>query len=282
MTDYAPHPRAQTQAFRSTDRSVVALRAFTLVELLVVIAILAILISLLLPAARGAISTARAFKCQTAQRSVAFDFQVWADETLHPPRGNDDLPVAQGGAGRGKFRVETFQESLYGLDEFWSDNSVNTVRLPDRTGRDPMRCVEVPGAVVLNRYAPCSQGGVGPATNVSYGFNIRLHWSELRLRDGLSYEVSLTPAILEGSGVVSPAALPLMMDVDGRIAAASDRTPVFTGPQGASTSGLYDGWWFPGKRHLGAMNVAFVDGHVESSKSPETQQGWAWDFTPAR
>ena len=250
-------------------------------EVLVVVAILATLIALLLPAARGAISTARTFKCQMSQRSVAFDFQVWADDTLHPARGDDELPVSQGGAGRNRFRLETFMESQYGIDEFWSEPNLNTIRLPDRSGRDPMRCVEVPGEVVLTRFAPCSQGGVGPATSVSYGFNIRLQWSDRLYQNTNNFQVTLTSAVLEGYGEVSPATLPLLLDVDGRKAQEMDRSPVFTGPLGNSDPMFYDGWWFPGKRHAGKVNVAFVDGHVSTTRDPEHEAGWSWDFAPS-
>lgn len=257
-------------------------RAFTLVELLVVIAILAILLALLLPAARGAVGSARAFKCQMAQRSVAFDFQVWADDSLRPPRGNDDLPIAQGGAGKGRFFLETFQEAQYGIDEFWTDNTRNVIRLPDRSGRDPMRCVELPGEITLTRFAPCSQGGVGPSRNISFGFNIRLHWSDTLLRAGSGFQVGLNASVLDGYGTVSPSNLPLLMDVDGVAAERLDRTPVFTGPLLDGDPGLYDGYWFPGLRHNGAANVAFIDGHVAASKKPDREQNWAWNFTPSR
>lgn len=250
--------------------------------MLVVLAIVSILMALLIPAARGAIGSARSFKCQMAQRSVAFDFQVWADESLRPPRGNDDLPLAQGGAGKGRFFLETFQEAQYGIDEFWKDNTTNVVRLPDRSGRDPMRCVEVKGDLTLTRFAPCSQGGVSPAANVSFGFNIRLHWSDTLLRSSSGYQVGLTSSVLDGYGQVSPSALPLLMDVDGAAAAARDRTPVFTGPLLNGDPGLYDGYWFPGLRHNGAANVAFIDGHVAASKAPDREPNWAWGFTPSR
>jgi prepilin-type processing-associated H-X9-DG protein len=138
-----------------------------------------------------------------------------------------------------------------------------------------MRCVEVPGAVTLTRFAPCSSGGVGPAPSVSFGFNYRLHTS-------IKGEVMLTAAVLEGYGQVAPGNLPLLMDVDGRLAEQSDKSPVFTAPRMSDSTGLFDQVWFPGKRHKGSVNVAFIDGHVAASKTPDAEPGWAWEFTPPR
>ncbi len=63
--------------------------AFTLVELLMVVSIIGLLIGILTPAISGAMVRARSFKCQMAQRSVAFDFQIFADLQLHGDRGDD-------------------------------------------------------------------------------------------------------------------------------------------------------------------------------------------------
>ena len=59
-----------------------ALPAFTLLELIVVIAIVVLLIALLLPALGGVMTSARGFRCQMSMRTVAFDFAVFADESL--------------------------------------------------------------------------------------------------------------------------------------------------------------------------------------------------------
>src|SRR5262245_45021737 len=81
---------------------------FTLIEIMICVAILVILLALLLPAARQAVGTARGFKCQMSQRSVAFDFGLFADDSLHPSRGDDDLGLdSLRVVPKGQFRLET-------------------------------------------------------------------------------------------------------------------------------------------------------------------------------
>lgn len=253
-------------------------RGFTLVEILVVIAILATLLSLLLPAARGTIASARSFRCQMALRGVAFDFANFADDQLHPDRGDD----ASLGGGRA-FRLETFVEYEYGVDEFWSWGPEETYTLPDLRGNDPLRCPEIKGNITLTRGLPCSQGAIGPPRNVSYGFNERLRRSERQLAAGGSQWVMLTSRILEGNGTVSPAQLPLSWDVDGARAVQMNSNPLFSTPSLDSPL-MYanNRYWYPGMRHNGGMNVSFVDGHVASTRSPLGEGDWAWGFEPVR
>jgi len=259
-----------------------ARRAFTLVELLITIAIVAVLLALLLPAARGSIGAARAFKCQTAQRSVAFDFGLFADESLHPFRGDDQStdPSIRGNIAPGEFRLITFIDSQYGLEEFWPDSSLNAIRLPDANGRDPMRCPEVKGDLTLRRGLPCTQGAVTPAQNVSYGFNYRLHLSERNWAAGITNPVGLSNQVLS-QGPATPSAIPLLWDVDGSVAADRGAPPLLSAPALGNTTFLAgDQYWFPGQRHNGALNVAFVDGHVATSRTPLLERTWAWDFDP--
>jgi prepilin-type N-terminal cleavage/methylation domain-containing protein/prepilin-type processing-associated H-X9-DG protein len=260
-------------------------RGFTLVEILITICILAILIALLLPAAHGAVAAARSFKCQTSQRSVAFDFGLFADDTLHPWRGDDDSSdPALRVVPRNEFRLETFIESQYGLDEFWDSNygSALTTNLPDANGRDPMRCAEVKGSVTLRRAVPCTQGAVTPPRNISFGFNYRLQLSERHWLEGDTRPIGLSSQVLN-SGVVPPSSIPLLWDVDGEVAAERSVVPLFTAPAMNSTT-LYvnNQFWFPAMRHNGSMVVAFVDGHVATTGKPLLERGWAWDFDPAR
>jgi prepilin-type N-terminal cleavage/methylation domain-containing protein/prepilin-type processing-associated H-X9-DG protein len=250
---------------------------FTLIELLVVVAIIAVLIALLFPAIRGTVGAARSFRCQSSQRTIAFDFGVFADDQLHGSRGNDES-----GLGRGQFRVETFQNSQYGVNEFWAYDNVPVYRVPDTKGRDPMRCAEIRGPLDLYRLNSCVNGGVRPSENVSYGFNIRLHWSDYFAAANRPYSVTLTSRILEGYGVVATSSIPLLMDVDGAAASAAGRSPLFTGPTAGALSELYanDALWWPGSRHGGAMNIAFIDGHVVTTKRPLGEASIAWDFEP--
>lgn len=244
---------------------------FTLIELLLVIAIVALLIGIISPAIHGAIVRARSFKCQMAQRSVAFDFQIFADPQLHGDRGDD-------GDGA-MFSIETFQESQYGVDEFWQWGDAGAVNLPDASGNDPMRCPDVRDALTLRNNLACSNGAVGPAASVSFGFNARLHRAETVDTRGRPrvVQVSLRSDILSRSSV------PLLMDVDGIRARELGVNPVYIAPsldsQGPYANGRV---WFPGLRHGGKANIAFMDGHVESSATPDRAPGFDWAYQPMR
>jgi prepilin-type processing-associated H-X9-DG protein/prepilin-type N-terminal cleavage/methylation domain-containing protein len=253
---------------------------FTLVEILISISIIAVLMALLIPAVRGAVGAARGFKCQMSLRSVAFDFGLFANDQLHGSRGNDDADPQLRAAGQ--FRLETFQNLEYNINEFWSYGNVSSITLPDPQGRDPMRCAAVKGDITLRRNIPCTSGGVGPAQNISYGFNIRMHWSERQARAGRPAGVLLTGRILDNAEVPL-SSIPLLWDIDGRQAASRGVNPVFSGPS-LNSQLLFAGnqYWFPGLRHNGGCNAAFIDGHVESTRAPLDQTRWAWGYDPGR
>lgn len=274
MSNWCVRQNAQ----RTPDRMAVVQRGFTLIEILVVIAILATLLSLLLPAARGTIASARSFRCQMAQRGVAFDFANFADEQLHPNRGHD-----QSIRGGKSFRLETFVEFEYSVDEFWAWGPDETYTLPDPKGSDPLRCPEVKGNVVLSQGMPCSEGAIGPARNISFGFNERLRRSERQLAAGGSQWVILSSRILEGYGLAAPSQIPLSWDVDGSAAAQVNANPLFSAPSLDSPQ-MYanNRYWYPGLRHNRGMNVSFVDGHVASTRAPLRETNWAWGFEPVR
>jgi prepilin-type processing-associated H-X9-DG protein/prepilin-type N-terminal cleavage/methylation domain-containing protein len=266
------HPIFASAAQRWPSRA-----AFTLVELLIVIAIIGVLIALLIPAVRSALGTARGFKCEMSLRSVAFDFGLFADDTLHPFRGDDERDLSHG-----QFRAETFQDLQYGVDEFWAYGNKASISLPDAQGRDPMRCAEVRGDLVLRRNNPCTSGGVGPSENVSFGFNIRMHVSDRLMAQGRTARVALSSSIMGGGDGFAPAAIPLLWDVDGAQAASKGVTPLFSGPSLDSTFLLGDQYWFPGMRHNGAMNVGFLDGHVAATRKPLQEPNWGWSFDAGR
>jgi len=245
---------------------------YTLVELIIAISIIATLIGILLPAMARATARARGFQCQMSQRSVAFDFQIFADEELHGDRGDD--------GDRSTFRIETFQESQYGVDEFWRwGKKVRRIELPDAQGNDPMRCPDVRTPIFLRNNLPCSSGAVGPSASISYGFNARLHRAErvdFRGRPRL-VNVKLRERILSYANV------PLLMDIDGARAQALGVNPIYVAPS-LGSQGPYanDRMWFPSLRHSGKANVAFVDGHVKSSSEPAEESTWDWDYQPIR
>lgn len=243
---------------------------FTLVEVLVTMAVIALLVALVLPGMRLAVGSARSFKCQMGQRATAFDFAIFADSELHGNRGAD--------SSRADFSLETFQESLYGVDEFWRWGDVNQVSLPDAEGNDPMRCTEVRGALVLARNIPCSSGAVGPPASVSYAFNLRLFRAEVLDGEGRPRAV----AVRLKESILEEGAVPLLFDGDGARAAEQRVNGLFSAPSlGDSIFGA-DQFWFPSTRHNGSGNYVFVDGHVASSSRPVEESGWRWDFAPVR
>lgn len=247
---------------------------FTLVELLTSIAIIAVMLAFLLPALGSTIRSARGFRCQTSLRSVAFDFSIFADSQLHGDRGTDRS------LGPERFRLETFQESQYGLDEFWRWGSPASYSLPDAAKNDPMRCSEVRGAITIYNNTPCSQGAISPPQNVSFTFNMRLHRPEGLGPNG---QPALIPVSLT-SDVLQHGRVPLAWDVDGLKAQQRGATPVFSAPS-LSATGPYanDQYWFPGFRHSGGTaNFAFIDGSVAASSRPQTEPGWDWSFQPRR
>lgn len=245
-------------------------RAFTLVELLVTIAVIALLVAVLLPGLRSAIGSARSFKCQMSQRSAAFDFAIFADDQLHGDRGTDN--------GNSTFSIETFQESQYGIDEFWRWGDRNQVTLPDIDGNDPMRCPEVRDPIVLARNVPCSSGGVGPASSISFAFNLRLFRQQVMDDRGRprAQAVRLRGSILEESMV------PLLFDVDGHLAESRGLSAVYAAPSLGDQIFGNDQFWFPSARHNGSGVYAFVDGHVETTRTPLDDAAWRWDFSPRR
>lgn len=243
--------------------------AFSLIELLVVLAVLATILSLLLPALSRSMGMARQFKCQVSLRSIGFDFGVFADDTLHGDRGADERLSP-------RFKLETFQESQYGLDEFWRWGEMNnTYTFPDADQNDPMRCAEIDGFVTLRRGVPCRNNAITPTENVSYTFNGRLDRAP-RGSSNRWMQVTLTPMS------ASEPMVPLAWDVDGRLAAKRGVSPVFSAPGLDATTGPFanDALWFPSFRHNGATNVLLTDQSVKSSTDPLGESSWRWDYLP--
>lgn len=233
--------------------------------MLVSIAIVAILLVIALPMLAKTMGSARGFRCQVAQRSVAFDFAVFASDEVGPDRGDDAWL-------RNRFRIETFVDSQYGIDEFWRWGEAASHTLPDNANNDPMRCSEVRTEITVKRFLSCASGGVSPPANISFGFNLRLH-RDPRVVDG---STRLDPVLLTGA-VLESGATPLFWDVDGKVAASRRRDPVFSAPSLDDRAVLGDDhYWFPARRHNGAVNVAFIDGHVAASRDPLSEPGWAW------
>ena len=247
-------------------------RAFTLIELLVTISIIAVLLAMLTPTIRYTIGAARGFGCQMNQRTVAFEFQLFADDELHGDRGDDE-----GELGSNRFRMDTFQENQYGIDEFWEHPAAPTVTILDSNGASPMRCTEVHGEVVVRRNTPCAAGPFNTPQTVSFGFNSRFDRAEIVDRNGRPRAVRVTLT----SDILMHGNAPLLWDVDGEAAFEKGVQPIYSAPS-LDSRGPYanDRLWFPGHRHNGRINVGFVGGHVLTSNDPLGESGWEWGFQP--
>lgn len=265
MSIHSPQPDQPPRGLR------LARSGFTLVELIISLAIIAVLIAILLPAIRNTVLSSRSFKCQMAQRSVAFSFSVYADDSLGADRGRFQT-------GTQTFSFINFIDSQYQIGEFWDYPGSTQIELPDPKGNDPLRCPDVRGPITLTSGRNCHRGGVSPPANVSYGFNMRLHVSEVRSADGQwgSQPVRLTSSILGQSMT------PLLWDVDGTVAARNDVSPVLSSPS-LDSQNVFAGdlYWFPAMRHGGKANFTFIDGHVKETAAPLAQPEWQWHFIPA-
>ncbi|MEC9373242.1 MAG: prepilin-type N-terminal cleavage/methylation domain-containing protein [Planctomycetota bacterium] len=245
-------------------------RAFTLLELLITIGLIAALLSLLLPALGNMAGLARSHRCKMSLRAAAFDFAMFADDELHPNRGEDERRFQ----GR-FFRLETFIDSQYGAGEFWRHGEIQTATLPDQDGNDPLRCPEIKATLQIARHARCVDGAILTPRAVSFGFNMRLHRAEVTFPNGM---VGARTVLLSSADLQHPNA-PLAWDVDGELAYEKRQRPVISAPTLGSQA-VYAGerYWFPALRHNRMMNVAFLGGHVLSSSAPLDEPGWEWSY----
>jgi len=230
--------------------------------------VIGVLMSLLLSVVSGVLGTARGVACQTTQREVVLSFQQFASEAFNEGRGEDRR------LGR-RFRLATFQDSQYGVDEFWAWGSDEEHTPTDPSAGDHMRCAEVGGPITLRRNIECMDGAITPSQNMSYGFNRRLHREEYtddrgRVRTRQAY---LTELVLQAHNV------PLLWDVDAEVAAQKYIYPGFSAPS-LDSRGAYahERFWHPAARHNAGVNIAFIDGHVESTKDPLAQSSWNWGY----
>ena len=247
-------------------------RGFTLLELLITISIIGVLLALMFPSLSRIIGTSRSFRCQMTMKNAAFDFQVFSDSRFSSNRGDDAMFPD-------RFHLETFQEALYGIDEFWAHGSDGLASLDGTQADDRTRCAEVTGSLLVRRDTSCSTGGVGPAENVSFGYNIRL---ARRMTAGGGRGVRLAPVFLNET-ILDNGNVPLAIDIDGALAKRLGVSPVFTGPGLDSNGPLSsDKYWFPQMRHGGQANISFIDGHVEATDAPLASSSFLWGFSPGR
>jgi prepilin-type processing-associated H-X9-DG protein len=247
--------------------------AFSLLEILLVIGVIGVLTGIFMPALRACRMAGRNLKCVTQMKQVSFDFRLFSDDFAFRNRGDGGkLPPADSplfNFDQRTFYLEDFQESLYGIHEYWDAPSL--LRATYDAPRTTLMCPEGPSLLRRRANAPCSAGAVFPRENVSIAFNRRLHRPSLA-----EAPRPLTSKVLDYPDV------PLAVDVDGAQATARTGEPYYlTPPLPDADDGYADGrYWSPSWRHGGRLNVSFVGGHVLSVNDPVASPDFRWSCPP--
>ncbi|NOX58010.1 MAG: hypothetical protein GXP29_04025 [Planctomycetes bacterium] len=261
----------------TTTRSTRARPALTLVELLVVVAIMSTLMSILLTTLSSVRNSAKSVLCKNKLQGVAQAFQMFADDYAHGDRGRESNRL-----GGNRFRLEDFQDSLYGTEEFIKGDATQVNKVTFEARKQPLICPAGPRGLGHDGTIQPAELSILPLENVSIGFNMRLHMGNIKINYGTIQldslrSVTLSPRILNHPWT------PLAFDVDGMSAQNRPQplVPFYSTPP-AAQSGLYTSgkFWFPAGRHAGQVHAAFIGGHVWSSRNPATAPGWDWAYQP--
>ena len=242
---------------------------FTLLETLVVVSIISMLAAVLLPALSAVRQRMHTLKCLSNLRSVAFQFQLFAEGTAAEGRGESAR------FGPNRFHANDFQESVYRLDEFWEPaGAVSSILDGDE---EPVLCPAGSRQLVRHSGFPCGKDAVSPAQDVSLAMNMRLHRA-VRGVGGRPLLMSEATTFVRAD-ILSHPYVPLIMDVDGLAATRRGLDPFYTAPPVPGDASPYSNgrFWMPSSRHRGLTNVAFVGGHVLSSLHPE-RETWDWQY----
>jgi len=244
---------------------------FTLLELLIALAVISVLIAILLPALSATRNTSRDIECRTRLRSVCEGFIFFADASGVGSRGDSDR------LGDNQFLLEDYQESVYGIAEFWQGPARD--RAPLAANAKGLLCPSSAGRLERRPRTPCSGGAIEPQRNVSVAFNRRLH---VRTRDVNGTLVPATTRLT--SQILHYPEVPLALDVDGAQAVGNGAQPYYTAPPilNDKLTDIYESgaFWFPSNRHRARLNVAFVGGHVLSTAHPTGEPWWRWNYQP--
>lgn len=237
---------------------------FTLIEMLVTISIIAILLAILLPALMSARGRMRMLRCSTNQRNLTFEFQLFALNENETGRGN-----SEGSPSKSRFQIEDFQESQYGVSEFWQTPFVASEVIDPN---NPMICPSAPDELRRQKGFPCNDA-IAPKVNVTVGLNLRLYRAVIEDKLAPPSACHLSARALE-----HPYA-PLTIEVDAFEAERKGVDPFYIAPplkdkKGPLAPGQY---WFPGKRHGGATIVGFIGGHVLVSRNSQDEP-WDWPY----
>lgn len=249
------------------------IRGFTLIELLVTISVIALLLAILVPALSAGRGAAQDIECKARMRGVLTEFVMFADSTAGVPQGDSEALCGD------KFRLEDFQERMYGVAEFWS--GADEERQSLSSSEVSLMCPASTGPLERRSGMPCSAGAIGPQANVSTGFNKRLEEKWLYLPE---FDRNIRKPVYLSSKILSQPDVPLVFDVNGAAATMAGEMPYYAAPP-ILTDKIVDmyesgNFWFPGKRHGDRMNVGFVGGHVLSSAEPTTEPFWRWTYVP--
>ena len=244
--------------------------AFTLLELLVVMTIVSVLTALLVPALRSVRDQARSLHCASNLRNISVDFQLFAMGQAAGGQGDSER------LGPNRFRIGDFLDHTYRVDEFWDLNQDDAGQLT--ASRESALCPAGAPRLLKRRGFPCSRQSLSPLEDVSLAFNMRLHRGLIRLA-GTTLLAPVSTTHVRASILHHPY-VPLVMDVDGEGAVNAGLEPFYIAPSRQEVDDPYaqDRFWFPSDRHAGATNVAFVGGHVLTSRHPQ-REVWNWEYT---
>lgn len=243
--------------------------AFTLLEMLIVIMILALLISILMPMVSKARGQMKKLNCASNMRNMTIDFQLFADNLNEAGQG-DSYKL-----GPNRFRINDFQDSIYGIDEFWDKGTANIGTLTSSS--DSVLCPAGTKSLTKRKGYPCSKEAITPAAEVTIAVNMRLYRTVMNIRG----KTLLSPSSITTvrSNILNHPYVPLFIDVDGKEASSRNIEPFYTAPPRQDSHDPYSSgkYWMPSTRHGSRINVAFIGGHVLSSEKPQ-EENWNWDY----
>lgn len=247
-----------------------AVRAFSLVELLVVIGIVAVLTAVMLTAVRRVRDEAHTLQCTSNMRNIAMRFQLFATRQNAKGQGDSER------LGPNRFFINDFQDMLYRLDEFW-DLGPRRSGVLDRA-KEITLCPTARGSLTKRDGFPCGRRALQPPEAVSVAMNMRLYRGKLKI--GGSMVLAPTSLTRLRPNILDHPFVPLAMDVDAAAATAARHDPFYIAPPTTKRNDPYASgrYWFPSDRHHGKTVVAFVGGHVLSSRSP-ANEAWDWDYS---
>ena len=218
-------------------------QGFTLIELLVVIAIIGVLASLLFPAISKARSRAVATHCQSNLRQLEMMVQLYVDrEEVFPPSTGPDFPEWQFAIGARTEKIPLNNKKDFSIahcpaapDGLWQESWNPSYGYNTSTG-----------SVADQRNYPRFGGGLG----------------------GIGVTAIHDRLYVPGNAIVNPADMYALGD---SFAAMEDKRILFgigniaRNVYGSVTlSSLIESEKAARNRHLGRLNTAFCDGHIEA------------------